>query len=171
MDIYTNAPKETYVTGITNFFLMPTKEGGTPAIAVPKKTADYIISAYTILVILIFTTGWNLILAIIMAFWPTRGDPNCRSALVALWNSGESMNTTTLMVYYCMRVVLYMRGGKPNEASSVPGGKGSQSHLVVTCESPKIDSNVKGLPNEGAPLIQEKQNGTPDSSILTKRVG
>ena len=73
------------------------------------------------------------------------------------------MNATTLMVYYCMRVILYMRAGKPNEGSSVPRGKGSQSHQVVTCESPKVDSKVKGLPNEGAPLIQEKQNGTPDS--------
>ena len=162
MDIYNNAPKYTYVTGST-FFLMPTDSGGIPAIAVTKKTADYITSAYTILMILIFMVGWNLILAIIMAFWPTRGDPNRRSALVALWNSGESMNATTLMVYYCMRVIQYIRGGKPNETSSVPGGKGSQSHLVVTCQSPKNDSNVKGLPDEDAPLIQEKQNRTPDS--------
>jgi len=106
--------------------------------------------------------GWNLILAIIMAFWPTKGDPNRRSALVALWNSGESMNATTLMVYYCMRVILYMRRGKPNEASSVPGGKGFQPHPAVTRESPKIDSNVVVHTSEDAPLIPEKQNSIPD---------
>ena len=163
MDIYTNAPKETYVTGITNFFLMPTKEGGTPAIAVPKKTADYIISAYTILVILIFTTGWNLILAIIMAFWPTRGDPNRRSVLVALWNSGESMNAMTLMVSYCKRVIFYMLRPKRNEVSSDPDGNGAQSHPAVTGKGPKTDSNITGLTNEGAPLIQEKPKGSPDA--------
>ena len=160
MDVYTNAPKDTYVTGITKKFVMPTNSGGIPAIAVPKKTADYITSAYTILMILIFMIGWNLILAIIMAFWPTRGDPNRQSALVALWNSGESMSAMTVMVSYCKRVILYMLGGKPKEASTDSEGKGVQSHPVVTGQCPKTDPNDIGFTNESAPLIQEKHNGT-----------
>jgi len=162
MDVYTNAPKYTYVTGITKPFLMPTDSGGIPAVAVTKKTAEYITSAYTILMILIFMVGWNLTLAIIMAFWPTRGDPNRRSALVALWNSGESMNATTLMVSYCKIVILYMLGGKPDEASSDPSSKRAQSHPAVTGKGLKTDPTVISLTNEGVPLIQEKQNGTPD---------
>ncbi|PUU76524.1 hypothetical protein B9Z19DRAFT_1028671, partial [Tuber borchii] len=77
---------------------MPTDSGGIPAIAVSRRASVLISSGYTILMILIFMIGWNLILAIIMAFWPTRGDPNRLSVLVALWNSGESMNAMTLML-------------------------------------------------------------------------
>ena len=162
MDVYTNAPKDTYVTGITKKFVMPTNSGGIPAIAVPKKTADYITSAYTILMILIFMIGWNLILAIIMAFWPTRGDPNRRSVLVALWNSGESMNALTLMVSYCKRVIFYMLRPERDEVSSDPDSNRAQSYPPVAGKGPKTDSNITGLRNEGVPVIQEKPKGTPD---------
>jgi len=158
MEIYTNAPKNTYVTGIKAFFLMPTDSSGIPAVAVTKSASVLISSGYTILMILIFSIGWNLILAIIMAFWPTRGDPNRRSALVALWNSGESMNATKLMVSYCMRVILYIRG-KPKEASLGPESKGVQSYPVVTGPALKTDLNDICLTNESAPLIREEQNG------------
>ena len=158
MEIYTNAPKNTYVTGIKAFFLMPTDSGGIPAVAVTKSASVLISSGYTILMILIFSIGWNLILAIIMAFWPTRGDPNRRSALVALWNSGESMNATKLMVSYCMRVILYI-WGKPKEASSDLEGKRAQSYPAITGPALKTDLNDITLTNESAPLIQEEQNG------------
>ena len=166
MEIYANAAKDTYVTGASAFFLMPTDSGGIPAVAVTKSASVLISSGYTILMILIFSIGWSLILAIIMAFWPTRGDPNRRSALVALWNSGESMNATKLMVSYCMRVMLYI-WGKPKEASSDPEGKGIQSCPAVTGQAPKTDLNDIGLTNESAPLIQEKQTGSPKGYFIS----
>ena len=107
--------------------------------------------------------GWNLILAIIMAFWPTRGDPNRLSALVALWNSGESMSATTVMVSYCKKVILYMLGGKPKEASTDSEGKGLQSRPVVTGQCPKTDPNDIGFTNESAPLSQDKHKGTRET--------
>ena len=160
MEIYTTTAKNTYVTGITAFFKMPTDSGGIPALAVTKRASVLISSGYTILMILIFMVGWNLILAIIMAFWPTRGDPNRQSVLVALWNSGESMNGTRLMVSYCKRAILSILGGKPKEASSDLEGDRAQSHPMVTGQGTKTDSNDVGFTNESVPLIQEKQNGT-----------
>ena len=76
MEIYTTTEKNTYVTGITSYFKMPIDSREIPALAVTKRASVLISSGYTILMILIFMVGWNLILAIIMAFWPTRGDPN-----------------------------------------------------------------------------------------------
>jgi len=118
MDIYTNPLKTTYVTGITKSFIMPTDSGGIPAVAVSKRVSVFISSTYTILMILIFMIGWNLILAIIMAFWPTDRDPNRVTALVALWNSGESMNASLLMMSYCKRMWRYSRKNKAKGASS-----------------------------------------------------
>lgn len=118
MDIYTNPQKHTYVTGITKFFLMPTDSGGIPAVAVTKKTSVYISSTYTILMILIFMVGWNLIIGIVMAFWPTDGDPNRQTALVALWNSGESLNAFALMSDYCKRMITAMLGHRPDPTST-----------------------------------------------------
>ena len=125
MDIYTNPPPSTYVTGITKIFMMPTDSGGLPAVAVSKTTSIYISSAYTILMILIFMVGWNLIITVIMAFWPTRGDPNRQTVLVALWNSGESINAMWLMLSYCKRTVIILwsmpstdsKGNTPNIAA------------------------------------------------------
>jgi len=95
-----------------------------------------------------------------MAFWPTLGDPNRRGALVALWNSGESMNATKLMVSYCIRLIQFM-WGKRREASSDPEDKGVQPLPAVTGQAPKTDLNDMGLTSESAPLIQEKQNCPP----------
>ena len=112
MDIYTNPANNTYVLGITKHFTMPTDSGGIPAVAVPKNTADYISSAYTILMILIFMVGWDLILAIIMAFWHTSSQ-HSQTPLAALWDSGESMSATMLLGSYCKAVIL----GNPQEGS------------------------------------------------------
>jgi len=105
MDIYTNPANNTYVTGITKLFLMPTKSGGIPAVAVTKKTADYITSAYTILMILMFMVGWNLILGVITVFWHTNDDKDNQTALDILRSSGESMKATVLMISYCVKAI------------------------------------------------------------------
>ena len=165
MEIYTTTAKNTYVTGIKAFFKMPTDSGVIPALAVTKRASVLITSGYTILIILIFMIGWNLILAIIMAFWPTRGDPNRRSVLVALWNSGESMNALTLMVSYCKRVIFYMLRPKRDEVSSDPDSNRAQSYPPVAGNGPKTDSNITGLTNEGLSVIQEKPKGTPDGNF------
>ena len=68
MDINANAQKYAYVTGITKPFTMPTDSGGILAVAFTKKTADYVSSAYTLLVVLIFMIRWKLALAILMRF-------------------------------------------------------------------------------------------------------
>jgi len=112
MDIYTNPANNTYVTGITKLFLMPTDSGGIPAVAVSKRASNYISSAYTILVILIFMIVWDLILAIIMAFWHTNSE-HSHTPLAALWDSGESMSATMLLGSYWKRVIL----GNPKEGS------------------------------------------------------
>jgi len=85
--------------------MMPTDSGGIPAVAVSKRTSNYINSAYTILMILIVSVGWKLILALILKFWPTKGEPNRVVALVALWNSSESMNGMMAMLSYCGMVI------------------------------------------------------------------
>ena len=169
MDIYTNPAKNTYVTDITKFFLMPTDSGGIPAVAVTKRASVYISSAYTILMILIFMIGWNLILAIIMAFWPTHGDPNRQTALVALWNSGESMNAMTLMVYYCEKVILHMLGRdtKKKKASKDVENKTSNPYHAVD-QDPNTDSNNANLPIKNIPPGQEKPNETPEASSASK---
>ena len=112
MDTYTNPEEYTYVTGITKFFLMPTDSGGIPAVAVSKGASVYISGAYTILIILIFMIGWDLILAIIMAFWPP-SSKHSQTPLAALWGSGGSMSATMLLGSYCKRGIL----GNPKEGS------------------------------------------------------
>jgi len=164
MDIYTNPQKNTYDTGITKLFRMPTDSGGIPAVAVSKSYFAYITSAYTILVILIFMIGWNLILAIIMAFWPTRGDPNRQTALAALWNSGEPMNATTLMATFCKRLILYMLWGNPEEASSDSEAEGDPSHHAVAGLHSETGSNDTGSTVESLPLVREKPSGISEGS-------
>ena len=105
MDVYTNPAEHTYVTGITKLFLMPTDSGGIPAVAVSRGASVYIASVYTILIILIFMIGWNLILDILMRSWGT-GKKHNQTPLVALWNSGESMNATMLIASYYNKVIL-----------------------------------------------------------------
>ncbi|CUS12874.1 unnamed protein product [Tuber aestivum] len=106
MSIYTNPPRSAYVTSFTKRFTMPTDSGGIPAVAVSTRSASLIVSAYTILILLIFMVGWKLILAVIMAYWPTLRDKNRHIALVELWNSGESMNAAVLMFEFCKRMIL-----------------------------------------------------------------
>ncbi|PWW75966.1 hypothetical protein C7212DRAFT_357791 [Tuber magnatum] len=120
MDIYTNPPKNSYVTGFTKGFIMPTDSGGIPAVVVSKRSASLVVSAYTILILFIFMVGWNLILAVIMSFWPTLRDKNRHIALVALWNSGESMNAATLMFEFCKRMIF--ADPEPNGKNDPEGG-------------------------------------------------
>jgi len=167
MDIYTNSPKNTYVTGITKLFVMPTDSGGIPAVAVSKKDSLFINSAYTILIIFIFMIGWNLIIAIIMAFWPTCGDPNRQTVLVALWNSGESMNAMTFMASYCKRVILHMIGDNPAEAPSGLGANGVQSHPGVAVQNTKTGSDDIFPTIESVPPVREEQNGTSEGSAAS----
>ena len=167
MDIYTNPQRQTYVLGVTKRFTMPTDSGGIPAVAVSKSASVYISSAYTILMILIFMIGWNLILAIIMAFWPTHGDPNRQTALVALWNSGESMNATTLMVYYCKKVILHMLGRDSGRATKDVENETSNPYHAVD-QDPNTDSNDTNLPIKNIPPGQEKPNETPEASSAHK---
>jgi len=167
MDIYTNSPKNTYVTGITNLFVMPTDTGGIPAVAVSRRASLFISSAYTILMILIFMVGWNFIIAIIMAFWPTHDDPNHQTVLVALWNSGESTNAMTLMTSFCKRVIRHMVGDNPAEAPSGLEAKGAQPHQGVPYQSSKTGSNDICPTIEGVLPIREEQNGTSEGSAAS----
>jgi len=108
--------------------------------------------------------GWNLIIAVIMAFWPTRKDPNRQVALVALWNSGESMNAFTLMVSYCERVILHMLGRGPKVSppdleakrdSADEAGAGQRSRTSPDGISPTA---------EKVPLVQGGRNGTQEGA-------
>jgi len=110
MDIYTNPPPPFHLCRRHHkAFHNADRLRRVPGIVVSKKTSIYISSAYTILMILIFMVGWNLIIAVIIAFWPTRGDPNRQTVLVALWNSGESINAMWL-ISYCKRTVIILWG-------------------------------------------------------------
>jgi len=100
MDIYSSIANNTYVTGITKVFLMPTKSGGIPAVAVTRNTADYITSAYTIMMILMFMIGWNLILLSITAFWRTNDDKETQTALDVLRTSSDSIRASLLIIEY-----------------------------------------------------------------------
>ena len=166
MDIYTNPEKNTYVTGITKLFMMPTDSGGIPAVAVGKRAFIFISSVYTILTILIFMVGWNLIIAIIMAFWPTHGDPNRQTVLVALWNSGESMNAMKLMASYCRRVTQYMLKGNPTESPSGSGAKRALSHEGAAGQGSKIGSNDICPTIESVLPVRVEQNMTSEGSTV-----
>jgi len=144
--------------------MMPTDSGGVPAVAVSKRASIFISSAYTILMILIFMIGWNLIIAIIMVFWPTRNDPNRQTVLVALWNSGESTNAMTLMVSYCKRVIQHMAGDNPAEAPSGLGANGAQPNQGVAGQGSKTGSNDICPTIESVPPIREEQNRTSEGS-------
>ncbi|KAG0642997.1 hypothetical protein HOY80DRAFT_1100753 [Tuber brumale] len=142
MDIYTNPPINTYVTGITKSFMMPTDSGGIPAVAVTRRNASLIVSAYTILVLLVFTLGWHLILSIIMGFWPTNRDPNRYIALVALWNSSESMNATSVMLRYCVR--MFMRPSDPPTLSKLGSTEKNQGTEQISQPPGKLGSGNLG---------------------------
>jgi len=153
---------------------MPTDSGGIPVVAVSKGTSTFITSAYTILMILIFMIGWNVIIAFILAFWPTRGDPNRRTVLVALWNSGESMNATLSMASYCEKLILYMIGGNPEEVPSDLEAKGGQPHEVVAGQDSKIGSNDISPAIGNVQLVREKYNEPSEGSSASNakcRVG
>ncbi|PUU77237.1 hypothetical protein B9Z19DRAFT_1050578 [Tuber borchii] len=159
MDIYTNPLKNTYVTGITKSFIMPTDSGGIPAVAVSKRTSVFISSTYTILMILIFMIGWNLILASIMAFWPTDCDPNRVTALVALWNSGESMNASLLMISYCKRMWRYSSENKKKGASSNTAAQGDPQHPPPA----STDEVEKADPGQVSTRLLPEQASNPKS--------
>ncbi|KAG0634673.1 hypothetical protein HOY80DRAFT_1018395 [Tuber brumale] len=135
MDIYTNPPPNTYVTGITRQFTMPTDSGGIPAVTVSSRAANFFVSAYTILILLIFMVGWNLILAVIMGFWRTHRNPNRYIALVALWNSAGSMNAAVMMLEYCVRMISGRKapestaGGIPTSSEGQRSGPGGQDTI------------------------------------------
>ena len=167
MDIYTNSPPSTYVTGITKLFMMPTDSGGVPAVAVSKTTSIYISSAYTILMILIFMVGWNLIITVIMAFWPTRGDPNRQTVLVALWNSGESINAMWLMLSYCKRTVIILWGMPSTDSKgNIPNiaVKENQPHQAVADQGHRANSNDISTMAGSNPPDSEKHGWTPEPS-------
>jgi len=167
MDIYTNPQKDAYVTGIAKLFMMPTDSGGIPAVAVGKRAFIFISSVYTILTILIFMVGWNLIIAIIMAFWPTHDDPNRQTVLVALWNSGEPMNAMTLTASYCKRVTRFMLKGNPTESPPGSGAKGAQSHQGAAGQGSKTSSNGICPTIESVLPVREEQNGTSEGSAAS----
>jgi len=144
--------------------MMPTDSGGIPAVAVSKRASLLISSAYTILMILIFMVGWNLIIAIIMVFWPTRDNPNRQTVLVALWNSGESTNAMTLMVSYCKRAIQHMAGDNPAEAPSGLGANGAQPNQGVAGQGSKTGSNDICPTIESVLPIREEQNRTSEGS-------
>jgi len=111
--------------------------------------------------------GWNLIIAIIMAFWPTHDDPNRQTVLVALWDSGGSMNAVALMASYYKRVTLYMLRGNPTESPAGPGAKGAQSHQVAAGQGSKAGSDDICPTVENVPLVREEQKGAPEGSSLS----
>ncbi|PWW75956.1 hypothetical protein C7212DRAFT_193628 [Tuber magnatum] len=150
MNTYTNPPRDTYVIGITKHFTMPTDSGGIPAVAVSSSNASLIVSAYTILILLIFVVGWKLVLASIVAFWPTRRNPNRYMILVALWNSSGSMNATIIMQEYCIRMI-HKWGGK------VGGGTTSGGTAGGAAASERDEEEITEVPDP----IQPRQPPQP----------
>ncbi|KAG0135078.1 hypothetical protein HOY82DRAFT_577051 [Tuber indicum] len=154
MDIYTNPPPNTYVTGFTKLFTMPTDSGGIPAVAVSRRSASLVVSGYTILTVFIFMVGWNLILSIIMAFWPTNLDPNRYTALIALWNSGESMIAMKAMWGYCRKMM--MGGPKTRRASS--SGRSRPSDLEARVPTDQKEPNLSQTPQPSEPPASSRSN-------------
>jgi len=107
--------------------------------------------------------GWNLIIAIITAFWHTHEDPNRQTVLVALWNSGESTNAMTLMISYCKRVIQHMFGDNPAEASD-PEAEGARSHQGAAGPDSKTGSDGISPTVERVSPVRENRNGTSEAS-------
>ncbi|KAG0135091.1 hypothetical protein HOY82DRAFT_480522 [Tuber indicum] len=104
MDNCANTSDCAYVTGITNLFTMPTDSGGVPAIAVETRWASLIISAYTIMVVLIFLMIWNLIVSVIAIFSPDDRNSSRYVSLVVIWNSNGPSSAALMMLKYLMRL-------------------------------------------------------------------
>ena len=161
MGIDTDPTSDTYVTGITKLFWMPTDEGGVPAVAVSKSAFGYISSVYTILIFLIFMVGWAPILASSMEFWPKSDNPDRLSLLDDIRKSANSKDAMRVMVPYCGREILNMLGREPKDATSALESKRVQPSRVH--QSPDTRSNGNSPPKEITEVIQEEQNQTRES--------
>ena len=154
----TNPTSDTYVTGITKLFRMPTDSGGIPAVAVSKRASDYINSAYTILIMLIFMIGWSLILAISTEYWPKRDSADHLGLLGDIRNSAEPTDAVRIMVSHCKREIINTLGRKPKD-SPVLESKGVQTSPVY--QSPDTISKDNSPSKDITEIIQEEKNQTP----------
>jgi len=153
-----NPTSDTYVTGITKLFWMPTDSGGVPAVAVSKRASDYINSAYTILIMLIFMIGWSLILAISTEYWPKRDSADHLGLLGDIRNSAEPTDAVRIMISHCKREILNMLGRKPKD-SPVLESKGVQTSPAY--QSPDTISKDNNPSKEITEIIQEEKNQIP----------
>ncbi|RPB01275.1 hypothetical protein L873DRAFT_1803761 [Choiromyces venosus 120613-1] len=167
MDIFTNSLPGTYVTGIKNPFMMPIDKGGIPAIAMKKRDANYIVSAYTIMVIFIFAVGWNLSLLLVLSFWPMKKNRNRQIALVALRNS-EPVGASWMMMGFCKNMALLIKDTKSpskDPANAAPGAEntGSTATGGVTHAGLENDRNLDAIhhQNNGEKRDNESRAGTP----------
>jgi len=141
---------------------MPTDSGGIPAVAVNRRNASLVVSGYTILILFIFMVGWNLILSIIMAFWPTNLDPNRYVALIALWNSGESMNAMKVMLEYCFKII----GGSPSADGALPPGDRRHSDLEENVPTDPKEPDLSQIPQPSENPKPSRRNKKPGAGNL-----
>ena len=99
MDLYTDPAPRTYATWA--LFNMPTKDGGSiRSIALPLHTCNLIMTGYSILLWLLFCVAWQLVLYIVIAFFPSVGSPNRHVLLVGFWNSRDPLTAFVFMLNY-----------------------------------------------------------------------
>ena len=185
-----NPTSDTYVTGITKLFWMPTDSGGVPAVVVSKRASDYINSAYTILLGLIFAIVWSLFLTMSRKFWKKSHNPDRKRLLDQILDSAAPTDAVRIMVSHCKREILKMCGRIPKEdfsspekkeassaqgskdPSSVPESKGAslvqeskdiEPCQVVTRQIPETRSNDNSPNKETTMFSQEEQKGTEES--------
>ena len=89
---------------------MPTESGGRIlSIAVSRRSGNLFVAGYTVILLYIFSLIWELILYLVVAFFPSMDCPNRHVLMVGFWNSGDPMTATAFMVEYTWKAFVYMK--------------------------------------------------------------
>lgn len=96
MDLYSKPSEDLYITGITNWFWMPTGNTTRPAVAVTKNQGELWNSGYTLLVVLMFP-AIGKINDLLLALFPLDSNGNRVAMLVAHYNNADPFSGTFML--------------------------------------------------------------------------
>ncbi|KAF8460133.1 hypothetical protein BDZ91DRAFT_851745, partial [Kalaharituber pfeilii] len=104
MDVFTDPAPETYLKW--KRFTMPDTSGGKTAVAMSTTHAGMFTALYTLLIVGIFSVGWNVLLSIVLLlFHPRKMTRTTYIAVVAAWNANDPLYASTLMLKHTFRVL------------------------------------------------------------------
>ena len=108
MDVYTDPALGTYEK-YTRFY-MPTEDGGSIlSMAVSRRSGNLFVAGYSVLLFLLFSAFWQLILYLVIAYFPSKDNPNRHVLMVGFWNSGDPLTAFMFTLNYTRKAFSYMR--------------------------------------------------------------